>query len=213
MIADDIEPITAEDFSDVSVSHMSQLLQAISIEEEDFPSVGAFLSRLRCPQLVASALLTKEPSQSRRSMKVVCNSNLVSVGFWDAPTAIRPHIQAFLCVEEDHSAAAIAVEFLLDSICKESLSGTPVQVNLRLLPGHITTRRVTIAYGFRSSSEKRCGTPENSIGSSGDAQSWATVSRTTANRGMFSSACPRAMPSFRFIYAHQLRLEAQQGKQ
>src|SRR5258705_6306506 len=58
-------------------------------------------------------------------------------------------MRAFVCVDEDHSSVSIAAEFLLDVVSRESAADQPTQLSLRLLPGHVATRRIAISHGFR----------------------------------------------------------------
>jgi GNAT superfamily N-acetyltransferase len=149
--ADTVEALDSSESPKVQTISSGQLVRGKPVQDNDIPSVEEFLRRMRIPQQLIQEVLRSDPVRPHRRMMVTCDGSLVAFGLWGVPSLIRPPVQAFHCVGEDHGAMAIAADFLLESMNREALSGNPIQLSLRLSLGHVTTRRIATAHGFRPS--------------------------------------------------------------
>jgi ribosomal protein S18 acetylase RimI-like enzyme/predicted nucleic acid-binding protein len=174
--ADTVEPSEATEAQEIQALSEGQVLQGRKVQDDDRSSVQSFLDRMRCPQQLAQDALRSDPGRPHNRVVVICEGSVVAFGSWDTPSAVRPHIPAFLCVDEDHSAVTLAADFLLDSVSRESLYDYPTQLSLRLLPGHVTTRRIATAHGFRPSANE----PSNSTSLQKIALGWGVTAKNWA---------------------------------
>lgn len=141
--------------ADLQVTSCGASINTRDVQQDEDPDVRSLLATIQPPAELAEEALRAELGISKRRVLVFCNNYAVALGCWDAATAVRPQIQAALFADEDHGAVEQAVDFLLDSISRESLHGTPTLVRLRLPVGHIATERIALAHGFRA--RKDCG--------------------------------------------------------
>ncbi len=144
-----VEPLDLAAAPDIQAVASGQVLQGRPITQNDLPAIQAFLGRMRCPERLVQDILGSVPVRRYRKLAVIREGAVVAFGSWEMPSALRPQVHAFLCVDEDHSSVAIAADFLLDSISKESVFDHPTHLTLQLLPGHVATRRIALAQGFR----------------------------------------------------------------
>jgi len=152
--ADTVEPSDSTETIEVQALSGGQILQGRPARENDRPLIEAFFGQMKCPQQIGQDAVRNDPGRPRRRVLVTLDGVIVAFGSWEIPSAVRPHVEAFVCVDEDHVAVALAADFLLDSVSRESFSDYPTQLNLHLLPGHVTTRRIAIAHGFRPSANE-----------------------------------------------------------
>jgi len=144
-----IEPMDSATVHDIQAMAAGQVLQARPIADLDVPRIQTFLIRMGCPQTLIQDALAQCASPRHRRLAVLCEEEVVAFGFWEIPSGVRTQMRAFLCVDEDHSSVNIAADFLLDLASRESATDHPTQLSLRLLPGHVVTRRIAISHGFR----------------------------------------------------------------
>ena len=155
--ADTVEPSDMEGTPEVRALSDGQVLQGRPVLEKDSPEIESFLFRMRCPQQLVQDVLRPDPGRPHRRIVVTCEASVIAFGIWDVPSAVRLQVQTFLCVDEDHSAVGIAADFLLDSMSRESFADYPIQLSLRLLSGHVTTKRIAAAHGFRPDANESSG--------------------------------------------------------
>jgi hypothetical protein len=94
----------------------------------------------------------------------------------------------------------MAADFLLDSVSRESFSGYPTQLNLHLLPGHVTTRRIAIAHGFRPSANESSNSTnlqKIALGRGVTDRNWASVCQQL-KKGM-GLELPDAIPLYQSL--------------
>jgi len=182
--------------SDVSAISGDQLLQGRRLHDIDMASVEAFLGRMKCSLQLIQELTANDPGRPRRRVFVTLDDSVVGFGSWEIPSANRPHVQAFLCADEDHAKAALATDYLIDLICRESFSDFPTQSSLRLLPRHMATKQVALAHGFRPLANESSSSDlqKISLGRAVTANSWASV-RRQLGKGM-SVELPETIPVF-----------------
>lgn len=184
--ADTVEPSDSTETIDIQALSGGQILQGRAARENDREPIEAFFAQMKCPQQIAQDAARNDPGRPRRRMLVTLDGGIVAFGSWEIPSAVRPHVEAFVCVDEDHVAVTLAADFLLDSVSKESLSDYPTQLNLHLLPGHVTTRRIAIAHGFRPSANESSNSTnlqKIALGRSLTDKNWASVCQQL-KRGM-----------------------------
>jgi hypothetical protein len=151
--ADTVEPSESSGTVEVQALSAGEVLQGRPAHDNDIAAVEAFLGRTKCPYQLGQDAIRNDPGRPHRRVLVTLSDEVVAFGSWEIPSAVRPLVQAFVCVDEDHAAVTLAADFLLDSISRESFSDYPTQLSLRLLPGHVTTKRIAIAHGFRPSAD------------------------------------------------------------
>jgi GNAT superfamily N-acetyltransferase/predicted nucleic acid-binding protein len=155
--AQTVEPCESE-AHEIQAVFEGQVLEGKLLNSRDVDLVSRFLERMLCPQQLAHDALRNEPGRPHRRMLVTCEGTIVAFASWDIPSGVRPHLQAFVCVDEDHSAVTLGAEFLLDCLSREALYEYPTQLSLRLLPGHVKTRRLAITHGFRPAANESSNT-------------------------------------------------------
>jgi GNAT superfamily N-acetyltransferase/predicted nucleic acid-binding protein len=198
--ADRVEPTDTEAMPEVQALSAGQVLQGRPMLDGHRSFVEDFLVRMRCPQQLVQDVLRSDPGRPHRSIVVTCEGSVVAFGIWDVPSAIRFRIQSFLCVDEDHSAVNIAADFLLDSMSRESLSGYPIQLSLRLLPGHVMTKRMAAAHGFgpdANESSNSSSLQKIAVGCGVTANNWAHVWQQL-KKGM-GVVLPDSIPSYQSL--------------
>ncbi len=198
--ADTVEPSESASTPEVQALSSGQILQGRLAQDSDLLVAKVFLGRMKCPEQLGQDVVRTDPGHSHRRCVVTCNGEIVAFGFWGVPSGIRPQVQAFICVDEDHSAVALAADFLLDSLSRESLPDYPTQLSLRLLPGHVTTRRIATAHGFRppaDESPNSTNLQKIALGRGVTAKNWACVCQQL-KKGM-GIGLPDSIPSFRSL--------------
>jgi GNAT superfamily N-acetyltransferase/predicted nucleic acid-binding protein len=195
--ADTVEPSDPRQAAEVRASSGQQNLQGRPALETDRSAIEKFLDQMMCPRQIKQDAIRNDPGRPHRRMVVTINDEIVGFGSWEIPSSVRPFLQAFVCIDEDRAPVTLTTDFLLDSLCRESLSDYPVQISLRLLPGHVTTRRIAIAHGFRPSANE----PPNSsvlqkiaLRQIVTARTWAAVIQQL-KRGM-GVELPDAIPTY-----------------
>jgi GNAT superfamily N-acetyltransferase/predicted nucleic acid-binding protein len=176
--ADMVEPADSSDATSVQAMSGGQVLEGRPAQEKDGPSIGAFLARMNCPHQTAHDVVSNDPGRPHHRVLVTLAGKIVAFGSWEIPSAIRPHASAFVCGDQDHPSVTLAVDFVLDSISRELSSSHPTRINLRLLPGDVTTKRIAIAHGFGPPArELSIGTELQKIalGRAVTAKNWAIV--------------------------------------
>jgi GNAT superfamily N-acetyltransferase len=176
--ADTVEPSESTDTVEVQALSAGQVLQGRPARDNDIALVEAFLGRMKCPQQLGQDAMRNDPGRPHRRVLVMLKGEIVAFGSWAIPSGVRPLVHAFVCVDEDHVAVTLAADFLLDSISRESFSDYPTQLSLRLLPGHVTTKRIAIAHGFRPSangSSNSTDLQKIALGRGVTAKNWACV--------------------------------------
>ncbi len=118
--ADTVETSDMEGTPEVRALSEGQVVQGRPVLENDSLEIESFLLRMRCPQQLIQDVLRTDPGRPHRRIVVTCEGSVVAFGIWDVPSAVRLHVQTFLCVDEDQSAVGIAADFLLDSMSRES---------------------------------------------------------------------------------------------
>src|ERR1700723_296593 len=195
--ADTVEPSESIDTVEVQALSAGQVLQGRPAHENDMPQVEVFLGRMKCPQQLMQDATRNDPGRPHRRVLVARSGEIVGFGSWAIPLAVRPLVRAFVCVDEDHAAVGLAADFLLDSISRESFSDYPTQLSLRLLPGHVTTKRIAIAHGFRPSAHASSDSTEFqkiALGRGVTSKNWACVSQQL-KKGM-GLELPQSIPSY-----------------
>jgi len=197
--AETVEPSDSSEPQQIQAVREGQTLVGKLVEHNDHSLVQTFLDRLRCPQQLAHDAMQGDSGRRHRKMMVTCDGSVVGFASWDVPSAVRPYLQLFLCIDEDHSAVTLAADFLLDSASRESLHEHPIQLSLRLLPGHVTTRRLAISHGFRPAANESSSTTLQKIalGQSVTAKNWAQVSQQL-KAGM-ELELPDSIPAFQSL--------------
>jgi GNAT superfamily N-acetyltransferase len=177
-----------------------QMLQGKLLHDCEQALVRNFLERMQCPRQLGQDALRNDPSRPHRRMLVTCDGTVVGFGSWDIPSVVRPHVQALLCIDEDHSAVTLCADFLLDSLSRESRYEYPIQLSLRLLPGHVTTRRLAISHGFRPAVDESSNTSLQKIalGQGVTAKNWICV-RQQLKTGM-RLELPDSIPLFQSLH-------------
>ena len=196
--ADAVEPPDSDQSLDISVSSSEGELQGRPVQQQEMGVIGAFLAQMRCPQQLARDAVGTDLGRPNRKLVVTSDGAVVAFASWDIPSPIHSHVRAFLCVNEDHWAATMAVEFLLDSMSREAQAGTPIQIGLRILPGHVTTRRVATAHGFRPSADEHLQSTKLqkiALGTVLTGSNWSSVCRKL-KIGM-NIGLPEAAPVYR----------------
>jgi len=198
-LAETVEPSYSSETQSIQALFEGQMLQGKIVPDDDQCQISEFLDRMGCPRQLVQDAARNDPGRPHRKLIVTCEGAVVAFGSWDIPSAVRPHLQVFLCVDEDHRAVTLAVEFLLDSASKESLYDYPVQSSLRLLPGHVITRRLAISHGFRPAANEASSTTlqKVSLGQSVTSKNWVNV-RQQLKTGM-NLELPDSMPTFQSI--------------
>ena len=195
--ADTVEPSEGTDLVEVQAVAAGQVLQGRPIRENDIEMIEMFLKRMRCPGHLGNNAVRNDPGRPHRRMLVASDGKIVTFGSWEIPSMVRPVIQAFVCIDEDHAAVTLASDFLLESMSRESLSDYATQLSLRLLPGHVTTKRIAVAYGFRPSADGDSGSTDLqkiALGKVVTATNWAGICRQL-KKGM-GLELPDAIPQY-----------------
>lgn len=148
-----VEGSLEADPADLEVTSCGATINARDVQQDEDPDLLSLLATIQPPAELAAEALRPELGISKHRVLVFCNNHAVALGCWEAPTAIRPQIQGALFADEDHGAVEQAVDFLLDSMSRESLHGTATLVCLRLPVGHVVTERIALAHGFRTRKE------------------------------------------------------------
>jgi GNAT superfamily N-acetyltransferase len=195
--ADTVEPLDSTETVEVQAFSGGQILQGRPAQESDRPLIEAFLGQMRCPQQIRHNAMKNDPGRPRRRVLVTLDGKIVAFGSWEIPSVVRPHVQAFICIDEDHPTLTLAADFLLDSICRESFSDFPIQSTLHLLPGHVTTRRIAVAHGFRPSANESSDSTilqKIALGRAVTAKNWAAISQQL-RKGM-ALELPDSIPTY-----------------
>jgi GNAT superfamily N-acetyltransferase len=195
--ADTVEPSESHDSVGVQAVAAGQVLQGRPLRDDDFELVELFLKLMKCPWQLWKDALRSDPGRPHRRILVALEGKIVAFGSWEIPSAVRPVVEAFVCVDEDQRAVTLAADFLLDSMNRESLSDYPIQLSLRLLPGHVNTKRIAVAHGFRPSADGASGSNELhkiALGQIVTAANWASVYKQL-KKGM-GLALPDSIPRY-----------------
>jgi len=198
--ADTVEPSDSTETIEVQALSGGRILQGRPAQENDRPLIEAFLGRMKCPKQVGQDAVRNDPGRPHRRVLVTLDGNIVAFGSWEIPSVLRPHVEAFVCVDEDHVAVTLAADFLLDSVSRESFSDYPIQLSLRLLPGHVTTRRIAIAHGFRASANESSNSSnlqKIALGRGVTAKTWSWAGQQL-KKGM-GLELPDSIPSYHSI--------------
>jgi GNAT superfamily N-acetyltransferase len=198
--ADTVEPSESAETVEVQALSAGQVLQGRPAQDNDIGLIEAFLGRTKCPHQLGQDAIRNDPGRPHRRVLVTLEGEIVAFGSWEIPSAVRPLVQAFVCVDEDHAAVTLAADFLLDSISRESFSDYPTQLSLRLLPGHVTTKRIAIAHGFRSSADGSSNSTDLqkiALGRGVTIKNWACICQQL-KRGM-GLELPDSIPSYRSL--------------
>jgi len=196
-LADAVDFMDSGEPHEVRAISSGRALEGRPMRDDEAPQVRTFLGRMRCPVPLIEDAISVDLARSRRRMVVACEGSLVGFGSWDLPSSVRPQIQAFLCVDEDHGALALAGDFLLESMSRESVPDCPLLLSLRLLPGHVTTRRIATSHGFRPSANEPSNTTnlqKIAIGKAVTAESWSAVREELRRRT--GLGLPSTVPRF-----------------
>jgi GNAT superfamily N-acetyltransferase len=192
-----VEPNEISEPSEVQVTSGGATISTKEIDLADDPSVESLLRTVQVPSQLATEALRTEPGIVKRRTLVICDQHPVALGCWDAPSAVRPLVQALLFADEDHGAVEPALDFLLDAICRESVHGTPALIHLRMPPGQIAAVRIALSHGFRPKMDAfnhRSGFQKLAIGRMVDPATWSEVSKQVKkNSGL---AFPQTMPRY-----------------
>jgi ribosomal protein S18 acetylase RimI-like enzyme len=135
---------------ELQVASCGASISTREVQQDEDPDVRALFHTIQPPEELASEALKAELGILKRRVLVFCDSQAVALGCWEVPTTVRPQVQAALFADEDHGAVEQAIDFLLDSMSRESLHGTPVLISLTLPVGHVATARIALAHGFRA---------------------------------------------------------------
>jgi hypothetical protein len=182
---------------ELQVSSCGASIRTRDVEQDEDPDVLSLFRTIQPPNELASEALKAELGISKRRVLVFCDSDAVALGCWEVPTTVRPQVRAALFADEDHGAVEQAVDFLLDSMSRESLHGTPVLIRLRLPVGHVATERIALAHGFRSRKDSSHHSNEFRklcIGRPVDRISWDTF--TDQIRKVSGLGFPEVMPDY-----------------
>lgn len=124
-------------------------VRALEVIPERLGLASGFLARMGVPGTLVQELAAPEIGVDLHRMLVSCDNDLIGFSSWNRPSLARPSIQASLFVDEDHLAAEVAIDHLLNSLGRESVQGTAIQISVRVLPGQVLTRRIAFGHGFR----------------------------------------------------------------
>jgi GNAT superfamily N-acetyltransferase len=147
--AENVEPATDGEFLALQAASSGQAIQAMKVGAQEHAVAREFLGRMRVAAQQIDDVLAEGAPGGCRKVLVRCEGASIALACWDVPSSIRPQIEAFVCADEDHPAVEIAVDYLLESICRESIGKALTLVLLRLLPGFVLTRRIALGHGFR----------------------------------------------------------------
>jgi GNAT superfamily N-acetyltransferase len=192
-----VEPTEAGEPSEVQATSGGATISTREIEQIEDPAVESLLRTIQVPSRLAVDVLHAEPGTSKRRTLVLCDQHPVALGCWEVPSVVRPQVQADLFADEDHGAVEPAVDFLLDSICRESMRGTPVLVHLRMPPGQIAAVRIALTHGFRPKMEafnRRSGFQKLAIGRAVDPATWSEVANQV--KKISGLGLPETMPNY-----------------
>jgi GNAT superfamily N-acetyltransferase len=195
--ADTVEPPDPDQPLDISVSSTGGDLQGRPVQQHETNLIQAFLAQMRCPQQLVGDAVRIDPGRPNRKLVVASGATVVAFASWDIPSVVLSNVRGFLCANEDHWAAAMAVEFLLDSMSRAAQPGSPIQIGLRILPGHVTTRRIATAHGFRPSADQHVQSTQLqkiAVGTVLTASNWSSV------RGRLKSGMNVGLPESAPVY-------------
>jgi GNAT superfamily N-acetyltransferase/predicted nucleic acid-binding protein len=177
-LAETVEPADSTPKVEVQALVRGQVLKGRPAQDNDRSLLEVFLGNMKCPLQIGQDAVRSDPVRAHRRILVTINGAIVGFGSWEIPSAVNPRIQAFVCVDENRTTATLTADFLLDSVSRESMSGYPLQLNLRLLPGHVITKRIAISHGFRpsaSESSKSTELQKIALGTAVTSENWASL--------------------------------------
>ena len=183
--------------TELQVASCGASISTRDLRQDEDPDVLSLFRTIQPPDELASEALKVELGILKRRVLVFCDSHAVALGCWEVPTTVRPQVQAALFADEDHGAVEQAVDFLLDSMSRESLYRTPVLIGLRLPVGHVATERIALTHGFRArkdSSHRSNEFRKLCIGTPVDRFSWDTFADQV--RRVSGLGFPEAMPDY-----------------
>jgi GNAT superfamily N-acetyltransferase len=192
-----VEPSEATEHSEVQVTSGGATISTREIEQTQDPGVESLFHTIRASSQLAIDVLRAEPGTSKRRTLVLCDQRPVALGCWEVPTVVRPQVQADLFADEDHGAVEPALDFLLDSMCRESIRGAPALIHLRMPPGQIAAVRIALTHGFRPRMEafnRRSGFQKLAVGKTIDETMWSDIAsqvKRTSGVGL-----PEVMPNY-----------------
>lgn len=155
-------------------------VQVLEVRDgEDEAKAKRLLEEMHIPQRTQREALYVGPStELRRRMLFVADGDVVAYASWTMPVGPQPKLDMFICTDEDHPTAKIAVNLFIDRICADSWKVSPAQIRLHQIPGHKITRRIAISRGFcPKSGDHHSGSQlyKISIGYPVDTTNWAKV--------------------------------------
>lgn len=154
-----LEPNVALPVEELYADTGTLAIKVSEINEQNVDQLRQFLSRLKVPPPMAQEMTASATNEPQRRVFVSCDDIMTGFAAWDLPSGIRPRVSAFMCADEDHSAADIFVDHLLNMMTHESSLKMPTQISLRLLPGQVVTRRIAAGHGFRSAANEDLSSP------------------------------------------------------
>jgi ribosomal protein S18 acetylase RimI-like enzyme len=191
-----VEPAEAGEPSALQVTSGGATISTREIEQREDPAVELLLRTIQVPHQLAVDVLHAEPGTAKRRTLVLCDQQPVALGCWEVPSVVRPQVQADLFADEDHGAVEASVDFLLDSICRESMLRTPALIHLRMPPGQIAAVRIALTHGFRPKMEAyhRSGFQKLAIGRAIEPATWSDVA--TQVKRISGLGLPETMPNY-----------------
>ena len=147
-LADFFEPVGQAEGEQIRAVSQGRELLARPVRADDIVPVEEFLDRMRCPLDLAREVLEIGPGRGHHRDLVLCEGSIVGFGFRETASRARPHVNMFICADEDHPAVALTADFLLDSRGRPPAPEFPVRLTLRLLLGNVLTKRMAAARGF-----------------------------------------------------------------
>jgi GNAT superfamily N-acetyltransferase len=192
-----VEGSDARELLDVQVTSLGTTIGTKDILQADDTDLQSLFSRVQPPIQMVTHALKSELGIPKGRLLVHYDGYPIALGCWEIASALRPHVQAWLFTDEDYASIEPAVEFLLDSIARQSISGTTTLVSLTLPPGHVATTRIALGYGFvpnSDASNRPAGLRKLCVGRAINSRTWdAFVSEAAKTAGL---GLPTHIPKF-----------------
>ncbi|MGA2511625.1 MAG: GNAT family N-acetyltransferase [Candidatus Acidiferrales bacterium] len=168
-------------------------LSRVSAEE-----VSDFLSQIQAPVEFRKHFLSQRNIASNaKSRAVYSDSDIVCLVSWDAAAPLQDTASVHLAADQDNPAAETVIDFVLGWCASDTTSSGPILLELSMPPGHVVSKSVAIAHGFRAS-KGSSSSGENlqkiCVGRPVVAVSW--LKTKTAIERCSGISLPDLMPSF-----------------
>lgn len=176
----------------------SQTLSLRDLSQVAIEEVTKFLNQVQAPPEFRKHFLSqKSIAPSAKSRAVYSDSDIVCMVSWDAAAPLQNAATVQLVANEENPAAETITDFVLRLCASDTTSSGPVLLELSMPLGHVVSKSVALAHGFRTNQESTSfgeSLQKISVGRPVTAHNWTKIKASIKRCSGIS--LPEAMPNF-----------------